>query len=237
MVVTVQVSALSVRRSNKIILDIPQLVIDERPTLLLGANGAGKSTLFSALASDSSPSEGTVLRTGSISIVEQTFNPITGFTSSEYCAYVAWLFGRDKKAAKKESLYWLDFVDLSRVSNQRCESLSGGECSRLAIATALNSGAETLLLDEPSAALDSLNKEHVTEVYQRIVERGHNLVVSTHDSGELQRPFERVLVLDKGKLHFDGSRRDFVQLAREPGDSPAHILSRSFVRRGNYSGS
>ena len=237
MVVTIQVNALRVRRSNKTILDIPQLVIDERPTLLLGANGAGKSTLFSALASDSSPKDGTVLRKGSISIVEQKFNPITGFTSSEYCAYVAWLFGRDKKTAKKESLDWLDFVDLSRVSSQRCESLSGGERSRLAIATALNSGAETLLLDEPSAALDPLNKEHVTEVYQRIVDRGHNLVVSTHDAGELQRPFERVLVLDKGKLHFDGSRQDFVQLATESGNTPAHILSRSLVRRGNYSDS
>ena len=141
MVVSIQVNALKVRRSNKTILDIPQLVIDERPTLLLGANGAGKSTLFSALASDSSPKDGTVLRKGSISIVEQKFTPITGFTSSEYCAYVAWLFGRDKKTAKKESLDWLDFVDLSRVSSQRCESLSGGERSRLAIATALNSGA------------------------------------------------------------------------------------------------
>ena len=50
MVATIQVNALRVRRSNKTILDIPQLVIDERPTLLLGANGAGKSTLFSALA-------------------------------------------------------------------------------------------------------------------------------------------------------------------------------------------
>ena len=57
MVATIQVNALRVRRSNKTILDIPQLVIDERPTLLLGANGAGKSTLFSALASDSSPKD------------------------------------------------------------------------------------------------------------------------------------------------------------------------------------
>ena len=88
MVATIQVNALRVRRSNKTILDIPQLVIDERPTLLLGANGAGKSTLFSALASDSSPKEGTVLREGSISIVEQKFNPITGFTSSEYLSLI-----------------------------------------------------------------------------------------------------------------------------------------------------
>ena len=69
------------------------------------------------------------------------------------------------------------------------------------------------------------------------MDRGHNLVVSTHDAGELQRPFERVLVLDKGKLHFDGSRQDFVQLATESGNTPAHILSRSLVRRGNYSDS
>lgn len=46
MVDTIRVDALKIRRSNKTILDIPQLTIDERPTLLLGANGAGKSTLF-----------------------------------------------------------------------------------------------------------------------------------------------------------------------------------------------
>ncbi|MCX2162617.1 ATP-binding cassette domain-containing protein [Corynebacterium auriscanis] len=232
MVATIQVKALKVQRSKRIILDIPKLMIDARPALLLGANGAGKSTLFSVLASESSQRDGVIRRKGSISVVEQSFKPIIGFTSAEYCAYVAWLFGQDRKLAKKQSLDWLDFVDLSRVAGQRCESLSGGERSRLAIATALNSGAQTLLLDEPSAALDPLNKEHMTEVYQRIVDKGHNLVVSTHDAGELQKPFERVIVLDKGKLYFDGSRQDFVQLASESENSPAHILSRSFVRRG-----
>lgn len=49
MVDTIRVDALKIRRSNKTILDIPQLTIDERPTLLLGANGAGKPTLFSVL--------------------------------------------------------------------------------------------------------------------------------------------------------------------------------------------
>ena len=237
MVDTIRVDALKIRRSNKTILDIPQLTIDERPTLLLGANGAGKSTLFSVLASDSSPHDGVVLRVGSISLVEQKFMPIVGFTSGEYCAYVAWLFGQDRKIAKKHSLEWLNFVDLSRVADQRCESLSGGERSRLAIATALNSGAKTLLLDEPSAALDPLSKELITKVYQKIVEMGHNLVVSTHDAGELQKPFERVLVLDKGKLRFDGSRSEFIQLASELDDNPVHNLARSFARRRNDDGS
>ena len=82
MVDTIRVDALKIRRSNKTILDIPQLTIDERPTLLLGANGAGKSTLFSALASDSSRHNGVVLRVGSISLLEQKFMPIVGFTLS-----------------------------------------------------------------------------------------------------------------------------------------------------------
>ena len=101
----------------------------------------------------------------------------------------------------------------------------------------MNSGSKTLLLDEPSAALDPLSKELITKVYQKIVEMGHNLVVSTHDAGELQKPFERVLVLDKGKLRFDGSRSEFIQLASELDDNPVHNLARSFARRRNDDGS
>ena len=220
-----------VQRSGATVLNCQHLTLDQRPTLLLGANGAGKTTLLSVLAGQVEPSEGYVQASGRVALVEQSFRPIVGFSSAEYCAYVAWLHGQNRKRARDKSRYWLEFVDLSRVSQQRCESLSGGERARLAIATALNSGAEILLLDEPSAALDPLNKQAITEIYQRVADAGQTLVVSTHDAGELQRPFERVVVLDHGVIHFDGERSEFLELAAQRGNTPAHILARSFAQR------
>lgn len=222
---------LEVRRSGRIILDVPRLAIDARPTLLVGANGAGKSTLFSALSGRINPTRGRVASDERVVLVQQAFRPIIGFTSAEYCAYVAWLSGREKSAARKESLDWLNFVGLGRVSEQRCETLSGGERSRLAIATALNSGATALLLDEPSAALDPLSKQKITDIYRRIGDQEHTLVVSSHDAGDFGPPFTRVIVLDRGRIQFDGNPEEFLRLAEESGDSPTHALSRSFARR------
>lgn len=115
--------------------------------------------------------------------------------------------------------------------HQRCEKLSGGERSRLAIATALNSGADMLLLDEPSAALDPVSKQAISDLYCQIVEYGQSLLVSTHDSADLKFPFERVIVLDAGQIRFDGSCAEFQDLSLQQGDSPAHILSKAFKKR------
>lgn len=229
-------SSIQVRRKDRTILDIPHLELDDRPTLLLGANGAGKSTLFRVLTGRLSPTSGEVEGDGRITMVEQLFQPIIGFTSAEYCAYVAWLNGQRRATARAEAARWLDFVGLTAVATQRCESLSGGEKARLAIATALNSGTARLFLDEPSAALDPLNKELVSDIYQNIAESGSALTVSTHDAGELQSPFTRVLVLHKGQLHFDGTPEEFLRLGvnspkNNPGQDPAAALARSFARR------
>ncbi|WP_245803037.1 ATP-binding cassette domain-containing protein [Corynebacterium phocae] len=231
----IELQALTVVRQGRCVLNIPHLEIGNRPTLLLGANGAGKSTLLSLISGRMKPTSGTISATDSIAFVEQQFKPIVGFTCAEYCAYVAWLFGQDRKAAAKNSLSCLEFTNLDHLANQRCENLSGGESSRLAIATALNTGATTLLLDEPSAALDTVNKQHITEIYRKIVDAGQNLVVSTHDSGELQEPFSRVIVLASGTIEFDGDRKEFLELADTEGNSAAQVLARSFrSRRQGY---
>lgn len=228
---TLGVEELRVLRRHRCVLDIPALVFDHRPTLLLGANGAGKSTLLSVLSHRLRPSAGHVAGEHRAFLVEQSFRPIVGFTALEYCAYVAWLFGRGRRQARTESPRWMDFVDLRAKSEQRCETLSGGEKARLAIATALNSGARMLLLDEPSAALDPVSKQRISEIYAQITARGIALVVSTHDASELQAPFARVVVLDGGRVHFDGTREGFWALSRSAGNSPEEVLARSFAGR------
>ncbi len=227
----VSIDNLRVERSGRAILEIPHLNLSDQPTLLLGVNGAGKSTLLKAIAARRPKQRGVVSVSGTVAFVEQEFRPIVGFSALEYCAYVAWLAGQQRKVARRDAAEWLRFTNLASVSDQRCETLSGGEKARLAIATALNSGADILLLDEPSASLDPISKVQIAEVYQRIVDNGQSLLVSTHDAGELRAPFAQVFVLDSGHVVFDGTREGFLSLAHEAGDSAAHVLARSFVQR------
>lgn len=185
--------------------------MDSRPTLLIGENGAGKTTLLRVLSGDLQPTLGSVTREFSVVYLPQHFISIPGFSCLEYVAYVSWLWGASRKNARRESLAWLEFVGLAELSAHRCDRLSGGQQARLALAAAVGSGAETLLLDEPTASLDPLARDHVKKIYGKIVNEGVGLVVSTHNSSELCEPFERVLVMERGKIAFDGSLSGFSQ--------------------------
>lgn len=228
---SITASSLQVHRKKRLVLDIPQFHLDQRPTLLLGVNGAGKSTLLSTLCGHISPSQGSVNHAGSTVYVPQYFQPIIGFTCEEYCTYVAWLQGQTRKQARQDSSYWLHFTQLSELKDQRCDKLSGGQSARLAIATALNSGSNNLLFDEPSASLDPVSKNELTQLYALIQKEGKHLLVSTHDVGDLDNPFERIILLHQGKIHFDGSIKEFENIATAHDKTAASYLAHAFLSR------
>ena len=97
----------------------------------------------------------------------------------------------------------------------RCSKLSGGQQARVQIATALNSNAEHILLDEPSAALDPLAKRELQGLYRSIAESGVGLWVSSHQPLEVEKPFGHVLVLHEGRVEFQGPMGDFLRIGRE----------------------
>jgi ABC-2 type transport system ATP-binding protein len=85
-------------------------------------------------------------------------------------------------------------------------SLSLGQRMRAEIAAALLNTPELLILDEPTIGLDVLSKQRLREflVAERR-ERGTTLLLTTHDMGDIERLCERVLVVDHGRLAFDGT--------------------------------
>jgi len=173
--------------------------------LLLGRNGAGKTTLLRLAAGLLKPKSGKIHRPGRVLYLPQQFVLVPGFTCSEYVSHLAWLNGQGRRQAKTEAPRWLAAVGLDGYERHSCQKLSGGQQSRLALAMALNSGAELVLLDEPGAALDPLSKEMLRELYGMVVSAGMNLVVSSHDPTDILGPFARVVIIDRGAVRFDNS--------------------------------
>ena len=199
------------------------------PTLLLGVNGAGKTTLLRLLAGQLKPKVGKISTEGTVIYVPQMFIPINGFTCIEYASYTAWLNGQSKKIASKEAIKWLRFVGLEKEADQRCDRLSGGQKTRLALAASLNSRSDILLLDEPSASLDPLSRSMLTSLYRDIASQGIGLIVSTHDALDISTPFENAIVLDSGTVLFEGRTSEFLHGDLE---SPiARELSKAFLVR------
>lgn len=196
-------------------IEVRSLEVPASPTVILGVNGAGKTTLMKLLAGQLKPSKGAVPKLGRAVYVPQHFESINGARVVDYVSYVAWLNGAGWAESKRSAAYWIEFVGLKTHAHKQCSKLSGGQQARVQIATALNSNAEHILLDEPSAALDPLAKRELQGLYRSIAESDVGLWVSSHQPLEVEKPFEHVLVLHEGRVEFQGPMRDFLRIGRE----------------------
>ncbi|WP_327253239.1 ABC transporter ATP-binding protein [Streptomyces sp. NBC_01244] len=207
-------------------------------TVLLGPNGAGKSTLLTLGASATFPQAGKVRFAGlgttrrrdllayrrKVSWLPQKPTFLPGMTCREHVAYVGWLKGMRERAAWKAAPAAIEQVGLSEKANHKVATLSGGQQQRLAIAQALVHQAELLLLDEPTVGLDPAQRRRFHDLLAEL--RGSvNVIVSTHDIADLDQSFAEVVVLEHGRLRFQGSVAQFASHSRPDAVPGRHLES------------
>jgi ABC-2 type transport system ATP-binding protein len=183
--------------------------LDGRPTLLIGPNGAGKSTALRLLAGHLAPTSGTVEVECSVGFASQHPVALAGFSVEAQVRYAAWLAGLPRSRTGSAAERAVALTNLSDLAERPATRLSGGELARLGIACALAPSPQWLLLDEPTASLDPLARRSVASVFRMLVDDGAGLVVSSHTATDVGAPFERLLVLDRGRLRFDGTIETF----------------------------
>lgn len=205
------------RRGASQVLKSFSLALDARPTVLIGPNGAGKSTLMRLLTGQLKPSSGSVTRKGRLGWAAQHTVALPGFTVAEQVQYASWLAGLGRAEAVDEATRALGKTHLTDLADRPATRLSGGERARMGIACALASAPDFLVLDEPTAALDPLARRSVTAVLQGLADQGIGLLVSSHTATNVGPPFERLLVLHRGRLEFDGSVEEFFRLRHGSG--------------------
>ncbi|MYU31977.1 ATP-binding cassette domain-containing protein [Streptomyces sp. SID8358] len=129
--------------------------------------------------------------------------------------------GRAEASARARAL--LDRVRLSEDLLERLPGeLSGGQRQRVAVARALITGPELIILDEPVSALDSANRVQVLEILKELRAGGVALLLISHDLGSVAGTADRVAVLYRGELVETGTARQVV------GD-PQHPYTRLLV--------
>lgn len=189
---------------------------------VVGPNGAGKTTLLSILAGVQAPSAGTVDRgAGEIGWVPQQPAVYSKLSVLENLR----LFARLEKVADPEAAVarMLEQTGLIERAEERIDRLSGGNQQRVNVALGLLADPPVILLDEPSTALDPAQRERLWLLVGELAARGTGVVFSTHIVAEAERYAARVLVLEEGRLLFDGTPGE---LAREGGGGD---FERAFV--------
>jgi ABC-2 type transport system ATP-binding protein len=127
------------------------------------------------------------------------------------------LFARlERVADPRETLAaMLGQTGLAERAGDQLGQLSGGNRQRVNVAAGLLGDPPVLALDEPSASLDPAQRERLWRFVGGLTAAGRAVIYSTHNPAEAQRHADRLLVLDGGRLVFDGTCAQLFERAGE----------------------
>jgi phospholipid/cholesterol/gamma-HCH transport system ATP-binding protein len=113
---------------------------------------------------------------------------------------------RDKEKLARITKEKLALVGLKNIENVMPSDLSGGMKKRVALARALATEPRYMFYDEPTTGLDPVTSDQIDELVQNLTARLHvTSVIVTHDMFTVQRIAKRVIFLNEGRVHFDGT--------------------------------
>ncbi len=184
---------------SRTVLDIPELCIrDGESVALAGANGSGKTTLLRILARVIRADSGTISAPNDVLYLPQRPYAFRGSVLDNV------LIGAKEMREKATEL--LKQLELSALADKQAQSLSGGELQKLALCRVLIRPCALLLLDEPTAALDTRGTTLVCDALARYkTQTNCTLVFSTHAPLFAAQAAGRLILLRDGRIDADGS--------------------------------
>lgn len=220
---------IEVRSVTRRFPDAPQAAVDDVTFTIMpgdcavisGANGSGKSVLMHLIAALDRPDRGTISvgndehgKPYRIGLVFQDASAqILGETPAEDVAFGPLNLGFHRDEAVRIAAEKLASCGLSGKENWPARTLSGGEKRRLAVAGVLAMDARIIILDEPFANLDWPGVVQVNTIIRDLHASGKTVVVLTHELEKVLALANRLLVLDRGKLVYDGTPEDALRTA------------------------
>lgn len=186
---------------------------------ILGPNGSGKSTLMNIMTGNLSKDNGTIsfafdqkengkdLRDIYIGYVPQYPGMYPHFTVYEMLSYASILKGISNNREQIEKL--INTFDLSEYRGKKIRALSGGTKQRLAIAHAFIGNPKLVILDEPTAGLDPMQR---IKFKNFVSDQAHamTIVVSTHIVSDVEDIADNVIFLKKGEIVESGTVKSVV---------------------------
>ncbi|HEX4271206.1 MAG TPA: ATP-binding cassette domain-containing protein [Rhizomicrobium sp.] len=185
----------------------------------LGANGAGKTTTLRMILDIIKPDRGRIAVFGEavaplhrIGYLPEERGLYRRMRAEDVIAYFAALKGLTLVDGKARARALLARFGLAEFARYRIEALSKGMAQKIGLMTALVHDPDLLILDEPFSGLDPLNQSGLEAELRAEVSRGKSVIFSTHTLPHAERLADRVIIMDKGRMLFDGSREDALKL-------------------------
>jgi len=185
--------------------DVSFTVDDGESIGLMGLNGSGKSTLLKLVSGVMQPDSGDVLTRGRVAGLIATgagFQP--QLSGRDNLWLNAAILGMSEAETKRKLDEIVDFADLGKFIDTPVVYYSSGMKARLGFAVAIHVEADIFIADEALAVGDRPFKRKCKKKMREIREDGTTIFFVSHSPGAVKQLCDRVLVLEKGKLGFDG---------------------------------
>lgn len=216
----IQVKGVTKRFGKNVVLDNISLNIPEKQvTGIIGASGEGKSTILKLLIGYYKPTKGEVLYLRrnilhDLGEVRKRF----GFATEDGSFYETltvkeniYHFGKLSKIPRKElnerAKEILDFVGLNHALKTQAKNLSVGMKKRLDVACSLLTKPEVLIMDEPTADLDPLLRDHMLQLIRKICDQGTTVILTTQLLEEMDKVCDKIAILFNRKIVEEGTPR------------------------------
>jgi polar amino acid transport system ATP-binding protein len=175
---------------------------------IIGSSGSGKTTLLRCLTGLEEADSGSIIlpEGGRFGLVFQTFNLFPQYTALENVMLAPSLKKqKSKEELRQEAMELLTQVGLENRANSYPWQLSGGQKQRTAIARALALKPEILCFDEPTSALDPELTGEVLRTIRGLKEKGHTMIVVTHEMEFAKNVADVVMFMDEGVIEEMGT--------------------------------
>ena len=216
------------KRDITVALDNINVNINEKDEFIaiVGKTGSGKSTFMGHINGLKLPSKGYVevfdnkitpkpRKNPNLNVIRKRVGYVFQFpeyqlfeeTVLKDIMFAPLNFGFSQEEAKKKSIEVAKKLHIVKLLNKSPFNLSGGQMRKVAIAGILSYDPDILLLDEPTRGLDPIGGEEIMELFYDIYKNMHKtIILITHDMDIVYKYATRVIVLNNGKVSYDGDK-------------------------------
>ncbi|MFK4084615.1 ABC transporter ATP-binding protein [Kribbella sp. NPDC020789] len=185
---------------------------------LVGANGSGKSTVLKLMAGLSRPTSGTVRRTAQVvSYVPDVFTSHDRLSASAYLRHLGRIRGLSAGAARERSSVLLERLALAGGADTPMRKLSKGNAQKVALAQALLTPPELLVLDEPWSGLDTTAHATLRELLTETADAGAAVAFTEHSTETVRTTATRTCELHERALHDVSRQAPVTEIVLAPG--------------------
>lgn len=204
----------------QVLKDISLNIEPGKITAIVGPNGSGKTTIIKSILGLVKPDKGEILINNKSVIKEHLYRKdigympqVASFPDNLTVTEVFNMISDLRKQSVNGNANLINILQLEPEMNKKIKTLSGGNKQKVSACIALMFNPKIIILDEPTAGLDPVASANLKKKIIEQRDAGKTIILTSHIMAEIEELSDNILFLIEGKIVFDGTLKNLVELS------------------------